>query len=175
MKAIIDTSAVISLALTGILRQSMQVVTLIIPDEVQSELQELGKYADAEGHAAHDALTFFRTGRQQLLPVKNKQRIESLISADVHHGEAACVCLCIEQRIPLLIMDDVDAAYALAGKAQARGIMIRISIAVIMQLLKKGSITRDRARALITTMLKRRSWERSVLEVLAQTYLAALR
>ena len=72
-------------------------------------------------------------------------------------------------------MDDVDAAYALAGKAQARGIRIRISIAVIMELLKKGSITRDRTRALIRTMLKRRRWESSILEVLAQTYLDALR
>lgn len=65
-------------------------------------------------------------------------------------GEASCLALCIMKKIPFLITDDADAAYSLGKIAMQKEIKIRICVAILIELIKK------------------RSWEGGVLEVLTK-------
>ena len=171
MSAVADTSALVSLTVANMLDESAKDTGFSVPTEVVSELKELNKYEDVVGQAAEIILNFISENNIKHLPLENPDKIESLISSDIQHGEAACFLLCVEQNIKILIMDDVDAAFALEGIARSKNITIRISVAVVVELYKRRKITRKQLKAAVDTMIKLRRWEEVVLEVLARKYI----
>ncbi len=172
MNAVSDTSAILSLALVDLVRKVCKIINIHVPSEVKSELLELNKYDDREGCAAEKILDLISRGAIKHVPVQNAAKVESLICADVQHGEAESFVLCMEKGMALLIIDDVDAAYALEGIARAHNITMRISVAVVIELFKKGEITLHQLKTAISTLVKQRRWEGGVLEVLAKRYLS---
>ncbi len=171
MNAVADTSALLSLSVAEILSRTFEMIQLSIPEEVYHELLELNKYEDTEGYAAEEIINHVEKNEIILTKVQNRAKIESLLSADVQHGEAACFVLCIKKKIPCLIMDDVDAAFSLEGASRSAGISIRISAAVAVELFKKKKINLAQLKAAINKMIQLRRWEGGVLEVLAKKYL----
>ena len=171
MKAVIDTSALISLGCAEILKKSAELLECSLPSEVHSEIRELSKYDDAEGNAASRVLDMISEGKLIQLVIAHKENAEALISADVQHGEASCFVLCVERKISLLIMDDIDASFALSNKAHVQGIRMRISVAVAVELCRQGRISKSQLKTVVGKLIKQRRWEGGVLEVLAHKYL----
>lgn len=171
MKVTIDTSALISLSIVDIVDKVLKIMEIYIPNEVKIELTELNKYHDLVGFAAKRVLNFISKNKIYLSKLENKGKIESVISSDIQHGEAACFLLCLENRISVLVMDDIDASYALERLAKINKIKLKISIAVIVELYKKEQITRDQLKNLIDKLVKQRGWRGGILKVLANEYL----
>lgn len=171
MKTTVDTSALISLSVVNILNKGLEVIEIYIPGEVKTELIELTKYRDVEGFAAKKVLNFLSRKKICLVKLKNKNKIESIISNDIQHGEAACFLICLENKIPILIMDDIDASYALERLAKINKIKLKISIAIIIELYKKEKINKEELKSLINKLVKQRRWQGGILEVLAKEYL----
>ncbi len=94
-----------------------------------------------------------------------------MLSGDVNRGEAECLVCCIEQKINVLVMDDVSAAYCLEGIAIANGIGIKISVAVLVEMQRQGIITKKELKNAIKKLIERRGWEGGALEILAKKYL----
>ncbi len=171
MKTTVDTSALISLSIIDIINKGLEIIEMCIPWEVKTELIELTKYRDVEGFAARKVLNFISRKKIYLVKLENKNKIESMISSDIQHGEAACFLVCLENKIPILIMDDIDASYALERLAKINKIKLKISIAIIIELYKKEKITKDQLKNLINKLVKQRRWQGGILEVLAKRYL----
>jgi predicted nucleic acid-binding protein len=119
ISVVMDTSSLVSLEMVRILKKCLKTIKITIPTSVEGELKELSKYTDREGKASKEILKLIK-------------KVESLLSADVNEGEAECLVCCLENRINLLVMDDVDAAYRLEGLAIANNIKMKISVANII-------------------------------------------
>lgn len=154
-----------------IIAKSAELLECFLPSEIHSELRELSKYDDAEGNAASRVLEMISEGMLTQLALAHKKNVEALISADVQHGEASCFVLCVERKISLLIMDDVDALFALSNKAHVERIRMRISVAVAVELCRQGRMSRSQLKTIVGKLIKQRRWESGILEVLAKQYL----
>jgi len=65
----------------------------------------------------------------------------------------------------------VNAGYHLEGLAVSKDIKMRISVAVIIELLKQKIITKKKVVAYINKLIKIREWEGGALEMLAKRYM----
>ena len=169
-KVVADTSALISLGVSGVMDKCLEIAEISIPRAVAEELEEIAAYEDKEGKAAVLILDFLRKGRIAKVELREKSKAERLLSNDVDRGEAECFALCLENDIKKLLMDDVDAGYSLEGLTKAEGIKIRISVALISALVKKKMMDKNRAIEAVRRMANVREWEGGVLEVLAKRY-----
>lgn len=171
IEVVMDTSSLVSLDIIKMLKKCLKIVEVTVPTSVVEELKELSGYTDREGRASEEILEIIRNKQINVVKVKNRKKIDSLLSADVNEGEAECLICCLEQKIGILVMDDVDAAYRLEGLAIANNIKMKISVAVIVELLRQNKISKKEAVASIRKLIKLREWEGGVLEVLAKRYL----
>lgn len=171
IRVVMDTSSLVSLEMVGLLRRALKIVEVTIPGVVVEELEEISKFSDPEGKAAGTILKLVSERKIPVVKVRAKKKVDELLSSEVDEGEASCLVCCVERGIENLIMDDVDAAYALEGRALAGEIKLRISVAVIVELMRRKIISKKRAASAIRRMVKIREWEGGVLEVLAERYL----
>lgn len=171
MRAAADTSTLVSLKVSGMLPKALEVTELFCPETVESELREMSAYKDLQAKAAKDLLKLIAKGKISRHKVKSRRRAEGLLSREVDLGEAECFVLAGERNIGRLLIDDVNAAYALSGLAESGGIKLRISAAVIVELVKQGKITKAQARKALKRMIRIREWEGGVLEHLTKKYL----
>ena len=169
-KAAADTSALVSIGIAGLAEKCLEIAEINVPEAVMEELEEISSYADEEGKAAKAVLGLVKNGKIIKSEVKDGGKVHKLLSKDVDKGEAECFVLCIERGIKKLVMDDVDAGYSLQGLAKSEGIVIRISVALIAELLKKNRLSKKEALEAVGKMAKAREWEGGVLEVLAGKY-----
>lgn len=174
MKTVMDTSALISLQVAHLIKKTLQITQIIVPSLIVEELKEISSYQDEEGQTAHTLLDLIQKGRIEETKIKGKERVESLLSADVDRGEAECLVCCLQNQIDLLVMDDVDAAYALASYAKIQNIDIKISVAVISQLVQSKKLTPEQALQAVKKISQIREWEGGVLQVLAKKYFPQL-
>ncbi len=170
-KIVMDTSSLISLQMIGILQQSFKIMKIIIPKAVEKEINEISSYKDMEGKSADKILEHIKNGIIEVVGVKNKKKVENLLSRNINFGEAECFVACLEQNVSILIMDDVDAAYSLEGLTIANRIKIKISVAVLIELWKEKIITKSELKSFVDSLIKIREWEGGVLEVLGRKYL----
>jgi len=171
MKAVLDTSALISLEVSGLLPDALKLLDVTIPPTVFEELKELSKFDDIEGKSASRTIGLVKDGRIIKHKVGGKKNVEKLLSSDVDVGEAECFMCCLKEGIKLLVLDDVDAAYSLEGLAKSQNIKLKISVAVIVELVNRNLIKRKKAYSAVKKMVKVRRWEGGVLEVLSEKYL----
>ena len=171
MKIVADTSALLSLAMTTLLENSLKLLEVCTTKEIEVELKELGKYADQEGKAAATLLNTINSRRIRVINVRRQHKIEELITADINHGEASCFIACLEHGISTILIDDANAIHSLENIAEAKKIKLKLSVAVLVELLNKGVITKNKAKLAIRKMIETRGWEGGALEVLIKKHL----
>ena len=173
-KVVLDTSSIISLSLIGLLAKCLQNFEIIIPKSVIKELKDASTYKDAIGKVATDVVKLITQGKIVVYSVKDHGNVRSLLSSDVGLGEAECLVCCIENKIPLLVTDDIDAMYSLEDIAVINDIETNISIWLLAELEGNRIITKENAVTYIKRLIKLREWEGGVLEVLSEKYLEKL-
>lgn len=171
IKVVMDTSSLVSLEMIGLLRRALKIVEITVPKVVVEELEEISKFSDPEGKAADSILKLINERKISVVEIRNMEKVNRLLSSGVDEGEASSLVCCVENDIKNLIMDDVDAAYELEGMALAGEIKLKISVAVVIELMSKKIISKKTAISGIKKMVKLREWEGGVLEVLAKRYL----
>jgi len=172
-RVVADTSALVSLALAGLLEKSAETAEILIPPEVLAELRQVASFKDEEGAAAKAVLQLVSADKILVRRVKGRERLRrSIYRTDL--GEAACLQLCVENGVSLLVCDDIDASYRLEAPALAKGIRLRISAAFVAELARTGKLSKKQAMAAIRRMNKLRHWEGGALETLAEKYLNAV-
>lgn len=169
--AVIDTSSLVSLEMIKALEQSHKVVKLVIPKAVEAEIKEMKKYKDSEGKAAKNIVKKIKKGLIKTVKIKNSEKARSLLSKEVHLGEAECLACCLQEKINTLIMDDVNAGYKLEGIAIANKIKIKHSIAVLVELFREKQLSKAELNDCIKKLIKTRKWEGGALEVLCKKHL----
>jgi len=169
MKIVVDTSSLLSLEFMGILGDSFEITEVYITNTVENELREIASYKDEKSRLAKKVLKLLSEGKIKCINIK-KEAFSKYLSRNVDAGEVSCLALCILENIHLLITDDADAAYSLGKIAMHERIKIRICVAVLMELIKAGRITKLEATKKIKNLIKQRSWEGGVLEVLVMKY-----
>lgn len=165
-----DTSSLISLGISGLLPDCLEIVEIMVPRAVVEELKEIGKFKDEEGKTARKALKLIEEGKIEKSKKYDDEKITPILSSDVDRGEAECFLLCLGEGINTLVMDDVDAGYALEGRAVARDIRLKISVTLVSELVRQGRITEKRTLKAVRKISEIREWEGGVLELLAKKY-----
>ena len=165
-----DTSALISLQIAGLLDVASENIDITITEQVVDELLEIKQYNDEVGRAAEEVLSIIERGSIDIVNVP-REDIEEILSSSVDEGEASCFVLAKKDKIRNLVMDDIKAASTLEETAIKEGIRQRISVAVIMELLNESVISKEEAKKGVREMIKDRGWKGGVLEVLAEKYL----
>ncbi|MEK6958396.1 MAG: hypothetical protein AABW99_05455 [archaeon] len=168
-KAVADTSALVSLSFSGQLAPASKALHIFVPMQVKKELEEIAAFADEKAAAAKEALSIIKSGAIQAKTVDAK-KAEALVNKNVDFGEAECFQLATEREIPVMLMDDLNAGFALEGMAKARGISIKISAAAVVELANRKQITKKTAKESLLKMVKRRNWEKTTLEYLIHKY-----
>lgn len=171
IKVVMDTSSSVSLEMISLLRRTLKIVEITVPKVVVGELGEIGKFSDPKGKAADSILKLMNERKISVVEIRDMKKVNRLLSSDVGEGEASCLVCCVENNIKNLIMDDVDAAYELEGIALAGEIKLKISVAVVIELMREKIISKKATTSAIKKMVKIREWEGGVLEVLARRYL----
>ena len=170
MKVVADTSSLISLGILGILKEAADIIEIFTTNIIINELLEMKKYGDIGAEMAGKALNMVDEGKIQSIDVEEKD-YSKYRSKKVDSGEASCFSLCVKEKIPIFITDDVEAAYHLDGIAKVNDIEIKICVSILVELVKTGRISLQEAREKIDRLIKMRGWEGGVLEVLAKKYL----
>ncbi len=166
-----DTSALISLQMTGLLKIASENIDIVLTQLVVEELKELKQYNDQVGRASEEVLHLTESGSINIINISKD--VEDIQSSSVDEGEASCFVLAKKNKIRNLVMDDIKAASTLEELAIKEGIRQRISVAVIKELLNEDIISKEEAKRVVKEMIKDRGWKGGVLEVLAEEYLYA--
>lgn len=169
-KAIADTSALVSMAFSGQLELVATTIRLSVPGQVKKELEELAQFEDEKGKAAKTILELIKNNKISLQAVAGSKKTESLVNKNIHYGEAECFQLAVEQKISVLLLDDLNASYALDGLSKARSISLKLSAAAIIELVNQQKISKKQAKESLLRMVQHRSWEKTTLEYLIQKY-----
>jgi predicted nucleic acid-binding protein len=152
------------------LEETVDIVEIFTTNVVIDELLEMKKYGDIGAEMAGKALNTINEGKIQPVDVEEKY-YSKYRSKKVDSGEASCFSLCLKEKIPIFITDDVEAAYHLDGIAKVNDIEIKICVSILVELVKTGRISLQEAREKMDRLIKMRGWEGGVLEVLAKKYL----
>lgn len=170
MKVVADTSSLLSMEIMDILDETLSITEIYITNIVEDELKEIASYGDEKSYVAKRILKLVKSEKIKCVYIKNEV-FSKYISRSVDAGEASCLALCISDNIPFLITDDADAMYSLGRTAMQKGIKIRICVAVLMELVKSGKISKSVAKEKLEELIKKRGWEGGVLEVLVKRYM----
>lgn len=163
MKVVMDTSSLISLGVVDLI--DFPFLEIYTSKAVENELKEISKYEDEEGRAASKVL-------KSELHIKEieRRKVEKYLDKDVDEGGATCFALCKEESIDTLLIDDVGASYSLHPLAMREGIKLRMSFAVLSEMLRRALIEKEKAKKKIKKMVKLRNWGGSALEHLADKW-----
>ncbi|MBD3155156.1 MAG: hypothetical protein GF368_00690, partial [Candidatus Aenigmarchaeota archaeon] len=99
IRVVMDTSALVSLELIGILEGSLGIIEITIPEAVKKELKELSEYQDKEGKSAQRVLNLISRKRVNVVKIKNQIKAKEILSKNVDYGESECIISCIENNI----------------------------------------------------------------------------
>lgn len=169
-RVVLDTSALVTLEMVDLLWR-LDFLDLATGQTVADELEELAAYEDSTAEAAQRVLGRLDAGDIDVREVLDDAAVEALTSARVDRAEAECLVLCREWDGDVLVTDDARAIAGLREAARADGVEIRISVAAVVELHRRGEISEAEARPLVEEIVVTRGWEGGVLEVLAQRYL----
>ena len=165
MKTVVaDTSALISITLSGQILLATTCIAFLVPPMVKQELQEIATFGDAEGKAAKLVLALAAKGKIRVTPLKNSARASSLVDKNADLGQADTLVLAEEKEVATILMDDVRATYALNSQAKTRNIAFKISAAAIIELARTGKLDKKAALQAMKKMIQAREWEKGVLE-----------
>ncbi|MDO8725333.1 MAG: hypothetical protein Q7J35_04620 [Candidatus Methanoperedens sp.] len=164
MKAVADTSALLSLEYMGVLDDLMNIADIYTTESVNEELKEITGFRDEKSGIAKKILLHVSDGKIKCIDAKGDIHSKNI---PLNH----CLALCLSAKIPVLLTEDADAAYYLGKMAAQKGIKLRTSTAVLVELIRSGKINAQSARKKLDELMKKRSWEGGIIEMLARRYM----
>lgn len=171
MKAVLDTSALISLETIELLEPALESIEVLTTFQVVDELESMIEFEDRLAERAESVIRYVDEEKLEVVEI-SEEKIDRVMSESksVDKGEASCFLCAKESKVENLVMDDVAAASSLEGEAMREGIHQRISAAVIVELMQNEVISKERAREALDCLIEDRDWRGSVLEVLAEEH-----
>lgn len=169
-KTVADASALVSLAFSGQLKLVAETIQLLAPVQVKKELEELAEFEDEKATAAKTVLGLINDKKILVQSVADPKKAKALVNKNIDYGEAECFRLAVEKKISTLLMDDLNASYSLDSLAKARSVSIKLSAAVIVELVNQQKISKKQAKESLLKMIQHRNWEKKTLEYLIQKY-----
>ncbi len=164
MKAVADANALLSLEYMRVLDDTLSIADIYTTGSVDEELNEIAVFRDEKSGIAKKILTHINDGKIKRIEIKGE-------TSPKNANMSQCLALCISAKIPVLLTDDADAAYLLGRIATQKGIKLRMCASVLVELIKAGKISPQAAKGKLEGLIKKRSWEGGILEVLARRYL----
>lgn len=164
MKAVADASALLSLEYMGVLDDLLNLADIYITESVKEELKEITGFRDEKSVIAKRIILHVSDGKVKCIDSKGDMHSKN-ISLD------HCFALCLSAKIPFLLTEDADAAYYLGRMAAQKGVKLRTCAAVLVELIKSGKYNTQFAGRKLDELMKKRSWEGGIIEVLARRYL----
>ncbi len=143
-----DTSALVSLAVAGVLDPVFDTFDVHVTETVLEELRETAEYDDSHGHAATAVLDM--SGQLTIHTVETP-----IESARIDRGEGSCAVLARKRGADFLLTDDLRALPELEGAVDSQ---VAISPIVLRALVIDGRLTRDEALDRLDGLAHRRDW-----------------
>ncbi len=162
MKVVADVSALLSLEYMGLLEDCTGIADIYTTGSVDEELNEIAGFRDEKSGFAKKILIHISDGKIKRIDIKGEAKNAFM---------SQCLSLCISAKIPVLLTDDADAAYLFGRNAAQKGIKLRMCAAFLVELIKAGKISPQAAKEKLEELIKKRSWEGGILEVLARRYM----
>lgn len=169
-----DTSALISLGVGKMLAKCVDIVKIVIPSRVNTELIETSAFDDRHGQAAIEVIHLIAKGQIEVLSVQGPEKVEKLCSSSsrIDRGEAEALVLAQERSAPILITDDFRSLPAL--KKVSGQVEVHLSVYLLARLVLEGRITIAEAQVVLDKISQNRSWEASAIYQLAKRYITDL-
>lgn len=145
---VVDTSALISLAMINQLSPFLNTFDVHTTATVINELQDTSTIDDPSGRAARKAL-----GHKETLAVHTIKR--TLTSSRIDEGEGSCVLLTRQKQAKFLITDDIRALPELQQLTEAT---VAISPIVLKAMVKLNMLKKQEAKQLVEELTETRNW-----------------
>lgn len=146
---ILDTSALVSLAIADSYDDLIAEFDVHTTDRVQSKLRATADYEDVHGNGAVTVLD-----RSDQLSV-HEVDVETFESSRIDAGEGSCVALCGALDPDFLVTDDLRALPELQALVETQ---VAISPIVLRALVERGRIENDTARKRLEALAEGRDW-----------------
>lgn len=143
-----DTSALISLAVAGVLEPVTERFDVHTTETVLDELSDTAAYDDVHGRGARSVLD--RVDRLTVHEID-----APLESARIDAGEGSCAVLASQQGANFLLTDDLRAIPELEASVETR---VAISPIVLRALVIRDDLTREEALDRLETLAAERDW-----------------
>ncbi|MDI6856593.1 MAG: hypothetical protein QMD21_07430 [Candidatus Thermoplasmatota archaeon] len=153
MKVIADTSALISIELSGLLSICLENFQFILGPKVRSELEEIAIIDDPIGRAARKILKLIE---KQIELRESKKEFE--------YGEYEALELLKELDASLLISDDIE----FVSKEEEKDDRISFSTILIFILYKIGKISKAKAISAVDKIFEHREWKENLIYIIAK-------
>lgn len=164
MKAVADASALLSLEHMAVLDDAIGIMDIYTASPVEDELKEIAGFRDEKSVMAKRILDLIQNGKIKCFEIKGDK---STKHASMNH----ILYLCTSAKIQGIITDDAETAFHLSRMAAQKGVKLRMCAAVLVELIRTGKISTPAARGKLEELMKKRSWEGGVLEVLVKKYM----
>ncbi|MDD5614751.1 MAG: hypothetical protein PHH85_00955 [Candidatus Methanoperedens sp.] len=164
MKAVADASAFLSLEYMGVLDDLLNIADIYTTESVNEELKEITGFRDEKSGIAKKILLHFSDGKIKCIDAMGDMHSKYI---SLNH----CFALCLSAKIPVLLTEDADGAHYLGRMAAQKGVKLRTCVAVLVELIKSGKIDAQSARRKLEELMKKRSWEGGIIEILARRYM----
>lgn len=149
MTVVVDTSALISLAVGAVLDQTLASFDVVTTSTVIEELEETAEYDDRHGTAATTVLR-----QTDALTVQDADGAPFETSR-VDTGEASCVAAARDVDAAFLVTDDYRALPELEGLVDAE---VVVSPIVLRALVKRDALSSEAAETAFETIATGRDW-----------------
>ena len=143
-----DTSALISIASTGLLETFLTEFDVQTTETVVEELEDTAEYDDNHGNAADQVLDSLDEG-------ETHQVEQGFTSSRIDQGEGSCALLTQEIDADFVITDDLRALPELQTAADAQ---VAISPIVLKALVKRDTLEQEEALEKLDELAETRDW-----------------
>lgn len=147
-KAVVDASALLSLASADFLWYPLANFELVVPQSVMEEIESLKAKPETKAIA------------EKILSAKSKFAIvqPKRTATGLHRGEQDGLQACIEHSIEIFILDDFRAIRRLKPAAISRNIKLLLSVFFVAHAAASGKISEEEAFMIFDRMAERRDW-----------------
>lgn len=149
----IDTGALISLQLSGLLKKSFKYFSFFIGNVIKGELEDMEKTRDNIGIAANDTLKLVSAGNIRLVEIPKEKT-----------GEVEALKVMKKQGCDFLVSDDIK----FVMKTQKKFENVHFSVFIIYVLYELGDITKEEAIESVDKIFKKRSWSENLISLFAK-------
>lgn len=146
---VVDTSALISLAVGDVLETVASEFEIVTTEAVVNELAETAEYDDRHGTAARNALELVEG--MKIIDVSG----DAFVTSRIDGGEASCVTAVREVDAVFLITDDYR---ALPELRELVAVDVALSPIVLRALVSRGAIHEEEAKAAFEMIAEGRDW-----------------